>query len=88
MLQQRVHSRVSASRQARPAAQARPVRGRKQVQCNAFWQQLLSKVQGGAASQPASNSSGEKFLYKPSEMKKIGDLDVSPMGLGTWSWVR
>jgi hypothetical protein len=28
----------------------------------------------------------EKPAYSKREMLKIGDLDVSPMGLGTWSW--
>lgn len=27
-----------------------------------------------------------KAAFKPSELKQIGPLKVSPMGLGTWSW--
>ena len=28
----------------------------------------------------------QKAAFKPSELKQIGPLKVSPMGLGTWSW--
>jgi hypothetical protein len=44
----------------------------------------LFRGSGGATAAPAGFS--ERPLYKPNEMLKIGDLDVSPMGLGTWSW--
>lgn len=28
----------------------------------------------------------QKAAFKPSELRQIGPLEVSPMGLGTWSW--
>jgi hypothetical protein len=30
----------------------------------------------------------ERPLYRPSDMKQMGPFKVSPMGFGTWSWVR
>lgn len=49
----------------------------------AFWQQLLRRQPEPEGS---SGTFSEKFLYKPSEMVKLGQLQVSPMGLGTWAW--
>ena len=28
----------------------------------------------------------QKAAFKPSELRQIGPMKVSPMGLGTWSW--
>ncbi|GLC52517.1 hypothetical protein PLESTB_000638500 [Pleodorina starrii] len=48
----------------------------------AFWQQLLP----GRSKAPGPSGPAERQLYRPSEMVPLGDLKVSPMGLGTWSW--
>ena len=31
---------------------------------------------------------GERPLYRPREMVSMGPFKVSPMGFGTWAWVR
>ena len=37
---------------------------------------------------PGKGGLVEKPLYRPQEMVQMGPFKVSPMGFGTWSWVR
>lgn len=69
-----------ASRRApRPARRAAP------QPPAAFFQTLFKRPSQGDS---GSGGLAEKPLYKPSEMVNMGPFKVSPMGFGTWSWVR
>ena len=37
---------------------------------------------------PGKGGLAEKPLYRSQEMVQMGPFKVSPMGFGTWSWVR
>lgn len=41
---------------------------------------------GGGGGAAAATSFSERPAYPKRDMLKIGGLDVSPMGMGTWSW--
>ncbi|KXZ43024.1 hypothetical protein GPECTOR_106g118 [Gonium pectorale] len=85
MREARQRPAANLSRPARAFTPARLAAGarRRELTCRAFWRQLLP---GGRPKDPAPSGPSEKPLYRPSEMVPLGDLKVSPMGLGTWSW--
>lgn len=65
---------------------AKPQLSRGHVVTRAFWKSLLPGSFGKPASPVDPTGPGERLLYKPSELVQLGELQVSPMGLGTWSW--
>ena len=61
-------------------------RGRQAPQPpQALFQSLFKWPQQEA---PGRGGLAEKTLYRPQEMVQMGPFKVSPMGFGTWSWVR
>ncbi|KAG2432713.1 hypothetical protein HYH02_006696 [Chlamydomonas schloesseri] len=80
---QALHAR-QASKSPGQALARRRSRGHVVV-TQAFWKLLLPGSFGKPAS-PDPSAPGERPLYKPAELVPLGELQVSPMGLGTWSW--
>ncbi|KAI8463709.1 MAG: NADP-dependent oxidoreductase domain-containing protein [Monoraphidium minutum] len=78
----------SSGRAQRGAARARPIARRRRgaPACEAFFKLPGLLGGGGAAAGAGAAGFSEKPAYSKREMLKIGDLDVSPMGMGTWSW--
>lgn len=62
----------------------------RNASCQGLFDGAAGFFSGGAAGLfgGAATTTGflEKPLYNKREMLTIGDLEVSPMGLGTWSW--
>lgn len=75
-------TQASCAPRSRSRRAAQPHRSRRGAECRAFFGNLKLGGGGGAA----ASGLAEKPAYSKREMLKIGDLDVSPMGLGTWSW--
>lgn len=75
-------ARAIATAHVAPRRAARRARG---ASCAAFFK-LGSFTLGGKPSSADDGGFSERPAYGKREMLKIGDLDVSPMGMGTWSW--
>eukprot|EP00798_Chlamydomonas_sp_ICE-L_P010050 gene10050-7942_t len=52
---------------------------RPSVRCNSILSWVQEQIPGGSGFK-------ERPLYRPGEMLPLGDMKVSPMGMGTWAW--
>ena len=79
-------ARIAGARAAPRQRVAAPPRG-DTVRCSGLLDGLLGRFGGGGAgADTAASGFVERPAYAKRDMLKIGDMDVSPMGFGTWSW--
>lgn len=74
-----------------PPARRQPLRrGCVAPPTQALFQSILKDLPmfGGSSKEDSSSGLVERPLYRPQEMQQMGPFKVSPMGFGTWSWVR
>lgn len=79
---------ISRAHLGPPSLNGRHTRARRQRSAQppaAFFQALFRRVE---PQQQLPGGLVEKPLYRPNEMVQMGPFNVSPMGFGTWSWVR
>jgi hypothetical protein len=70
-----------------PAAhQLRPAPAPRDTRAQGLFDGVQGLFGGGPGAAAAAGGFAEKPAYPKKDMLKIGPLDVSPMGLGTWSW--